>query len=176
MTPTLRQFAFIADGERGALVGPSGEIAWMCMPSWESEAVFTALLGGRGACIVRPQERFVWGGYYEPGTLIWKSRWVLAGGAIVECREALAFPEDPDRAVLLRRISPREGAAKTLVRLDLWKSYGSKRFENVKRSDSGIWTADAEGLFARWTGVHALLLECASRMRDHLEQASNPGS
>ena len=51
---------------------------------------------------VSPIERFVWGGYYEDGSLIWRSRWVTETG-IIECREALAFPGDPHCAVVLRR-------------------------------------------------------------------------
>src|SRR3954449_30267 len=35
---TLREYALIADGERGALVGPRGEIAWMCFPGWADDA------------------------------------------------------------------------------------------------------------------------------------------
>jgi hypothetical protein len=32
----LRDYALLADGERGALVGPRGEISWLCFPGWES--------------------------------------------------------------------------------------------------------------------------------------------
>ncbi|HKA97291.1 MAG TPA: trehalase-like domain-containing protein [Streptosporangiaceae bacterium] len=88
---TLRDYALIADGERGALIGPRGEIIWMCAPRWHSAAVFASLIGGSGAYAVTPDSRFVWGGYYEPGTLIWRSRWIT-GDAIIECREALAYP------------------------------------------------------------------------------------
>jgi hypothetical protein len=28
----LREFSFIADGERGGLVGPYGAIVWLCAP------------------------------------------------------------------------------------------------------------------------------------------------
>jgi hypothetical protein len=28
----LRQYALLADGERGVLVGPRGEYTWMCAP------------------------------------------------------------------------------------------------------------------------------------------------
>ena len=28
----LREYAFVADGERGALIGPQGHYAWMCFP------------------------------------------------------------------------------------------------------------------------------------------------
>jgi alpha,alpha-trehalase len=84
----LRDYALLGDGERGAVVGPHGEIVWMCAPRWESDAVFASLVGGEGVYAVTPKDRFVWGGYYEEGTLIWRSRWVTGEG-IVECREAL---------------------------------------------------------------------------------------
>jgi alpha,alpha-trehalase len=99
----LREYALLADGERGVVVGPRGEFCWMCAPRWDSDAVFASLIGGAGIYAVTPRERFVWGGAYEPGSLIWRSRWVTSGG-ITECREALAFPGEQGRAVLLRRI------------------------------------------------------------------------
>ncbi len=36
----LRQYALIADGERGIVVGPRGDFCWMCLPRWDSPAVF----------------------------------------------------------------------------------------------------------------------------------------
>ena len=44
----LREYALLADGERGALIGPQGEVAWMCAPRWDSDAVFSTLIGGGG--------------------------------------------------------------------------------------------------------------------------------
>ena len=29
----LREYALLADGERGALVGPRGDVAWLCAPA-----------------------------------------------------------------------------------------------------------------------------------------------
>ena len=55
-----------------------------------------------------PSDRFVWGGFYEEGSMIWRSRWVTNHG-IIECREALAFPGEPHRAVLLRRVIAVDG-------------------------------------------------------------------
>ena len=110
----LREYALVADGERGALVGPRGRIDWMCAPRWDSDAVFSALIGGSGTYSVTPAAVGVWGGHYEPGTLIWRSRWVTRAG-IVECREALAFPGEPARAVVLRRIHAVEGDARLEV-------------------------------------------------------------
>ena len=98
----LREYSLIADGERGALIGPDGAISWLCAPRWDSPAVFSGLLGGRGTYAVTPADPWhVWGGYYETGTLIWRSRWV--GTSRTECREALAMPADPHRAPPRRR-------------------------------------------------------------------------
>ena len=36
----LRDYARLADGERGAIIGPHGEIAWLCTPAWHSGSVF----------------------------------------------------------------------------------------------------------------------------------------
>jgi hypothetical protein len=90
----LRDYALLADGERGVLVGPRGDFVWMCFPRWHDGAVFSSLVGGASSYTVAPRGRFVWGGYYEPGTLIWRSRWITEEG-IVECREALALPRRP---------------------------------------------------------------------------------
>jgi hypothetical protein len=53
------------------------------------------------------------GGCYENGTLIWHNRWV--GSSAIECREALALPADPRRAVLLRRIDARGSPTRPLI-------------------------------------------------------------
>lgn len=104
----LRGYTLIADGERGALIGPRGDIVWMCAPRWDSAAVFSTLIGGAGSYTIAPSDPwYVWGGYYEQDSLIWHSRWMTSAGPI-ECREALAFPADPHTAVLLRRVhAPR---------------------------------------------------------------------
>ena len=52
----LREYALIADGERGALIGPDGAIAWLCAPRWDSPAVFSGLLGGQGRYAVTPSD------------------------------------------------------------------------------------------------------------------------
>jgi hypothetical protein len=67
-----------------------------------------------------------WGGHYEPGTLIWRARWVTGAG-IVECREALAFPGDPVCAVLLRRVLAVHGDARVAVVLEPAAGFGRYR-------------------------------------------------
>jgi len=147
----LREYALLADGERGILVGPQGDCVWMCAPRWDSDAVLSTLIGGGGVYAVTPEQtRYVWGGYYEAGSLIWHSRWVTTTG-IIECREALAFPADPGTAVVLRRVTAVEGAARVRVVLDLRPGFGRHAMGDLHQHQ-GIWTARAAGLHVRWSG------------------------
>ena len=148
----LREYALLADGERGALIGPHGEIVWLCVPRWDSDAVFSALIGGAGAYAITPVEPFVWGGFYEPATLIWHSRWVTATG-IIEVREALAYPADPHRAVLLRRIIAIDGDARVQIECSPHGSFGSDPLTRLQRDGDGVWTGRSAGLSLRWTGA-----------------------
>lgn len=146
----LREYSLVADGERGALIGPRGEVAWMCVPAWDDGAVFSTLVGGPGTYAVTPTDRFVWGGYYEAGSLIWRSRWVTVDG-IIECREALAWPSDPVRAVLLRRIVATDGDARLAVLLEPRAGYGSEPLTDLK-VEAGVWTGRTGSLRVRWQG------------------------
>jgi len=147
----LREYALVADGERGALIGPDGSVAWLCVPRWDSPAIFSGLLGGPGRYTVGPADPWhVWGGYYESGSLIWRSRWV--GDSRIECREALAMPANPHRAVLLRQIVAVDGAAHLTVTLDLRAGYGRSGMTHLARHGE-TWTGRSGGTWFRWSGA-----------------------
>ena len=147
----LREYALVADGERGGLIGPHGELTWMCAPRWDSDAVFSDLIGGRGMYAVTPADpRHVWGGYYEPGNLIWRSRWITAG-AVIECREALAFPGDPERIVLLRQVHAVRGDARLRIVLEPRAGFGRHGSHSLSR-DEDIWSGTTGRLQWRWQG------------------------
>jgi hypothetical protein len=148
----LREYALLADGERGALVGPHGDIVWLCAPAWDSDAVFSSLIGGGGVYAITPRDpRHVWGGHYEPDSLIWRSRWTTSGG-VIECREALAFPADTGRVVLLRRILAPAHPARVRILLGPAAGFGHHGTRDLNRTD-GAWSGRSGALHWRWTGA-----------------------
>jgi alpha,alpha-trehalase len=148
----LREYALLADGERGILLGPQGDVAWMCVPRWDSDAVFSSLIGGPGLYAVTPVDRHVWGGFYEEGSLIWRSRWIPSSG-IIECRQALGFPGDPYRAVILRRVIAVQGAARVRVILQPAAGFGRAHLRQLHRDDAGCWRGRVGDLRLRWSGA-----------------------
>jgi alpha,alpha-trehalase len=179
----LREYALIADGERGALIGPDGAMSWLCAPRWDSPAVFSGLLGGRGIYAVTPEDPWhVWGGYYESGSLIWRSRWV--GRSRTECREALAMPADPRRTVILRRIVAVDGPTRVNVVLDVRAGFGRSLMTGLSRVGR-CWTGRSGRVRFRWSGAakarpgdDGLVLRVTLQAGDHhdlvLELADQP--
>ncbi len=149
---TLREYALLADGERGILVGPRGDYAWMCFPGWADDGFFSGLVGGGGVYSIAPCDRYVWGGYYEPASLIWRSRWVTEENAIVECREALALPSSGDGAVVLRRVVACAGTVKVGVLLGPRGGFGEVPLRSLRRDDDGAWHGRVRDIELCWTG------------------------
>lgn len=160
---TLRQYALLADGERGALCGPQGEIVWMCAPRWHDDAVFSSLIGGSGAYAITPKSRCVWGGHYEPGTLIWRNRWTTVDNHIIECRDALAAPSGPRGAVLLRRVEALNGPAHVVLELKACAEFGAQPMREVRVRD-GVWTARTGNLRLRWSGAGNAVVDESGRL------------
>lgn len=167
---TLRQYALLADGERGALCGPHGEIVWLCAPQWHDEAVFATLLGGAGAYAVTPVARAVWGGYYELGSLIWHNRWTTDDNAVIECRDALARPADPQVLLLVRRVRAEHRSARVRVLLDVRAGYGCEPMHDVRRT-GGAWTARSGRFGLRWSGADEAVPDRDGRLVLDLELA-----
>ena len=164
----LREYAFLADGERGALIGPRGDVAWMCSPYWDSDAVFSTLIGGAGCFAVTPVDRFTWGGYYDRRSLIWNSRWTTAKG-VIESREALALPSNPRIAVVLRRIVAIEGSAHLRVVLDVRAGFGADPMRGTHRDEDGTWTGQSGATFFRWSGAPEARRSGTGPLTFHLE-------
>jgi GH15 family glucan-1,4-alpha-glucosidase len=52
--PPIADLVFLSDCEVGALVAPSGNLEWLCLPQFDSPSVF-------GSILDRDAGRFRWG-------------------------------------------------------------------------------------------------------------------
>ncbi len=164
---SLRDYAMLADGYRGALIGPRGDVSWLCAPTWDSPAIFSQLIGGRGTFAITPVDTFVWGGYYEAGTLIWISRWTTTSSH-VQCHEALSIPADPHRLVLLRHLVAGGEPSSVDLTLDICAEFGSKR-STARQDDSGCWAFQSGGLNCRLTGASDAHLDSDGVLRMRMD-------
>ncbi|TCM46920.1 glycoside hydrolase family 15 protein [Kribbella sp. VKM Ac-2568] len=85
MTQQIEDYALIGDLRTAALVGLDGSIDWLCLPRFDSQAVFAALLGDarNGRWALAPQT----GGRctrrrYRGDSLILDTEWITPDGAV----------------------------------------------------------------------------------------------
>jgi GH15 family glucan-1,4-alpha-glucosidase len=83
--PPIAEYAFLADGEVNALIAPSGNVEWMCVPRPDSPSIFGAILDrAAGGFRLGPADVLVpVGRRYLPGTLVLETTWRTRHGWIV---------------------------------------------------------------------------------------------
>jgi GH15 family glucan-1,4-alpha-glucosidase len=85
MTRRIEDYALIGDLRTAALVSIDGEIDWLCLPRFDSPAVFSALLGddrhGRWSLSPTHRTRSV-RRRYRTGTLVLETRWTTPDGTV----------------------------------------------------------------------------------------------
>lgn len=97
--------------------------------------------------------------------MIWRRRWITDAG-VVECRDALAFPGDPHRAVLMRRVTAEHEPVRIHVRLAPAGDFDRHGMRALKLTD-GDWCARAGDLFLRWHGAPDAVSLGRGRGRHH---------
>ncbi len=129
--PPIEDYALIGDMQSAALVSREGSIDWLCLPRFDSDAVFAAMLGDaqNGRWRLNPTaaegpasragtvER-----RYRPDTLILETRWTTAGGTI----NVIDFmpPRGDDTPVLVRIVEGVSGAVEMESAITLRFGYG----------------------------------------------------
>jgi GH15 family glucan-1,4-alpha-glucosidase len=83
--PPIGEYAFLSDCENQALVAPSGNVEWLCLPRLDSPSVFGAVLDrDAGMFRIGPADRLVPAARrYIPGTMIVETSWSTRSGWIV---------------------------------------------------------------------------------------------
>src|ERR1700694_3754589 len=83
--PPIADYGFLSDCEVTALVAPSGNVEWLCLPRMDSPSVFGAMLDrDAGGCRLRQPELIVPDARrYLPGTMVLETSWGTATGWII---------------------------------------------------------------------------------------------
>ncbi|HEX2087858.1 MAG TPA: trehalase-like domain-containing protein, partial [Solirubrobacteraceae bacterium] len=79
----IADYGLLADCTSAALVDRSGSIDWLCLPHYDSPAVFARLLDpAAGHWAIRPAGDFEVSRRYLPGSLVVETTFTTATGAV----------------------------------------------------------------------------------------------
>src|SRR5215211_4199340 len=87
----IGDYGLLADCNSAALVDRAGSVDWLCLPRYDSPAVFARILDpGGGHWSIRPTEGFTADRAYAEGSLVLETTFTTETGA-VRVRDAMAF-------------------------------------------------------------------------------------
>src|SRR5947209_20259691 len=125
MPSRIEDYALIGDLETAALVARDGSIDWLCLPRFDSEACFAALLGSpkHGRWLLTPQgdirnvQR-----RYRDDTLVLETTYETADGAVtlIDC-----MPVRTEAPALIRVVKGEHGQVPMQLELVIRFDYGS---------------------------------------------------
>src|SRR3954469_19996335 len=83
--PPIAEYGFLSDCETCALVAPSGNVEWLCLPRFDGPSIFGAMLDrDAGGFRVGPVDtRVPAGRRYLPGTMVLETTWGTRTGWII---------------------------------------------------------------------------------------------
>src|SRR4051794_2531157 len=89
----VADYGLLADCNSAALVSRDGSIDWLCMPRYDSPAIFSRILDpDAGHWSIRPTDAFEVERHYVPGTLVIETTFTTETGS-VRLRDAMAFAD-----------------------------------------------------------------------------------
>jgi GH15 family glucan-1,4-alpha-glucosidase len=147
--PPIADFAFLSDCESCALVAPSGNVEWMCLPRFDSPSVFGAILDrDAGSFRLAPVDTSVPAGRrYLPGTMVLETTWGTRTGWMIVRDVLLIGPwhHDEERSKTHRRSPTDNDADHVLLRtLRCVNGHVEMHMECEPRMDYGRKAVDWE--------------------------------
>jgi GH15 family glucan-1,4-alpha-glucosidase len=109
--PPIADYGFLSDCEVTALVAPSGNVEWMCLPRLDSPSVFGAILDrDAGGFRLGPADMMVPAARrYLPGTMVLETSWGTPNGWVIVRDVLLIGPwHHEDERSLSHRRSPTD--------------------------------------------------------------------
>ena len=118
--PPIADYGFLSDCEVCALVAPSGNVEWMCLPRMDGPSIFAAVLDrGAGTFRLGPADVVVPAGRrYLPGTMALETTWATPGGWAVVRDVLLVGPwrHQDRRSDTYQRVPEDHAAERVLLR------------------------------------------------------------
>ncbi len=118
--PPIAEYAFLSDCEACALVAPSGNIEWMCLPRMDGPSIFGSLLDrDAGGFRLAPIDTHVPAGRrYLPGTMVLETTWGTSTGWVIVRDVLLIGPwhHGQERSITHRRAPTDSDADHVLLR------------------------------------------------------------
>ncbi len=147
MSRPIEEYALIGDLNSAALVGCNGSIDWLCLPRFDSQACFAALVGDErhGHWQIAPEsETARVRRRYLPDTLVLETEFTTASGTVrlIDCMP----PRDGDPMVL-RMVEGVRGHVNMRMTLAAGFEYGSAQPRILQAGDSWCVVAGSEALW-----------------------------
>ncbi|MEA2405555.1 MAG: alpha,alpha-trehalase [Thermoleophilaceae bacterium] len=118
--PPIADYGFLSDCETTALVAPSGNVEWMCLPRMDGPSVFGAILDrDAGGFRIGPADMLVPAGRrYLPGTNVLETTWMTRMGWMVVRDVLLIGPwhDEEERSTTHKRAPTDNDAEHVLLR------------------------------------------------------------
>ena len=124
MSNLIEEYGLIGDGETAALVHRTGSVDWLCLPRFDSDACFAALLGTaeNGCWKLAPVERSRASRSYLEDTLVLQTVFETDSGAV---RLTDFMPIRQKKPALIRIVQGVRGRVKLRSEIRLRFDYGS---------------------------------------------------
>ena len=153
MAGRIEDYAIVGDMQSVALIGTDGSVDWLCLPRFDSEACFAAMLGTpeHGRWQIAPAaapEETVASRRYAGDTLILETRWETPDG-VVRVTDFMPPRDDDEPPVLVRIVTGVSGTVDMRVSLRIRFGYGSIVPWTVKTPDGITATAGPDSLWLR---------------------------
>ena len=139
MSQPIESYGFIGNMVSGALVGRDGSIDWLCLPRFDSDACFAALLGTseHGRWLIAPEgEVRRTRRRYRPGTAILETTFETDAGEVLVI-DFMPRSDDAEHVDLIRIVQGVRGEVRMRTELIVRFGYGSV-VPWVRRQDFGI--------------------------------------
>jgi GH15 family glucan-1,4-alpha-glucosidase len=158
MPLSIEDYALIGDLHTAALVGKDGSIDWLCLPHFDSDACFAALLGGpeHGRWLIAPAAEATVSRRYRDETLVLETTFTTAEGAVrvVDC-----MPVRDRQADLVRRVEGVSGRVEMVTEVAVRFDYGDVVPWHRRKHDAARTHADDPHTILAIAGPETAVIE-----------------